>query len=134
MKKLIALLLLLSICGCQSAPIKENATSEKTSVQNTVLTGTFIEESDPVEYATTITLKDDQTFETTLNMCKAMVDLTGTYTVDGDKVYLTFPESTGFNFIDENQPYIFILSDNRLVLSEDSQVFSCAYVDTYLKQ
>ena len=130
----ILLLSLLLVNGCDKK-IEVNSTDnkkieeEKTSSE--FIDATFVEEYESSEYATTITFYSDGTFSSYLNVCKAMIDVKGEYTITDGKVYLYFKEGTGFDFIDKNQPYIFKYENDRLIIDSESVSYSCAYVDKY---
>lgn len=136
MKKIIFLILIVLLSGCitnqNKIVVDKNVTSEINSDE--YIEGVFVEEYDDMEYATTITFSKDGSFKSYLNVCKAMVDIEGTYIISNGKIYLHFPESTGFDFIDDNQPYIFDIEDESLILNNESVSYSCAYVDYYKKQ
>lgn len=113
--------------------VTPEATTETESNGKVILTddsisGTFVENTE--QSPTTIVFKDDGTFTTNFNSCSAMVDLKGTYLKDGDTVSLLFPDKTSIVFIDEDQPFFFIVSEDSLKFKEEAN-FSCAGVDEY---
>ena len=138
-KKCFRILFYLCILsGClnkHSEEIKQEENIEPTlPVSEGYISGTFIENYDTYEYATKITFYEDGTFTSNLNVCKAMIDVNGEYILADHKIYLLFSQSTGFDFIDKNQPYIFNYTEDKLFLNSESVPYSCAYVDKYEKE
>ncbi len=135
MKKILLILCLcglLFIQGCKADEKIEIVDEE--IINEGYIDGVFVEDYEIAEYATTITFYKDNTFTSYLNVCKAMVDVKGEYKLYKGKIYLYFNEETGFDFIDNNQPYIFNYKDNLLLLDSNSVSYSCAYIDRYIKQ
>lgn len=153
MRKLIIILLsvvVLGLAGCSSKPGNTDTkntptptpiststpkatdkTEEQTGIvlTDTYVLGTFVEETktDP----TTISFKEDGTFTSMVNTCSGMMDVTGTYGLDGDTVSLFIPNETGVFYLDHDQPFEFIITKDSLKHKTDN-AFSCANVGDYL--
>lgn len=100
---------------------------DETVVLDDGLEVSFIEETEV--NPTTLTFHLDGTAETNLNVCSAMTYLTGTYTKDEDEVMIEFSD-TGYDFLD-GVPFTFNLIEDRLILDESSEMFSCSGQDSY---
>lgn len=96
---------------------------------DTYVVGTFIEKAET--YPTTISFKEDRTFASNVNVCSGMLDVTGTYTLEGDTISLFIPDETGIYYLDHDQPFKFIVTKDSLKHKTD-EAFSCADVGDYL--
>ena len=92
----------------------------------------YVEEVE--NYPTSIELKNDGSFKSELNVCTGIVEVSGTYVIDEDRLFLSFLEKTGFEFLDNGQPFIFIMNNDKLIQEENNEVYSCAYVNTYVRK
>lgn len=96
---------------------------------DTYVSGTFVEKTD--NYPTTITFNEDGTFKSNVNICSGMMDITGTYRLEGDTVSLYIPEETGIYYLDHDQPFYFDVTKDSLKHKYDA-AFSCADVGEYI--
>lgn len=129
MKKVLLIILILT--SCSKINDKQEIQVEKEIIQDIkFIKGKYIEDVND-DYATIIKFMEDGTFVSNLNICNAMIEVKGEYKYINDEIYINFNEKTGFDFIDDNQPYIFKVVDNEKIQIINNTSYSCLLVDKY---
>ncbi|MEF9967516.1 MAG: hypothetical protein RR766_03305 [Longicatena sp.] len=107
---------------------EETAQTDSLSVTDTTIAGKFVENTE--NSPTTIIFNEDGTFSANVNACTGMIDITGTYLKEGERISLTIPDETGIYYIDHDQPFFFDFKDDVLKDKYDGGL-SCADVGVY---
>lgn len=146
-KSLVIVLLALITKGCAknyennndvntvtpSAPLQSHDSEKIDTIETpeaTYIPFVAINYYEDTDNGSTISLINETQFETNLNVCSGFVSLKGDYTIIDNVLTLNFLEATGFDFIDENQPFTFEIKNDKLTIL-DEKMYSCAMVDTY---
>lgn len=97
-------------------------------IKGTSVQGTFVEDTE--QYPTIITFNEEGTFESKVNICSAMIEITGEYKLEGDQISLTIPTETGIYYLDNDQPFEFTITENSLT-NNSKNTLSCAETGSY---
>lgn len=93
-----------------------------------VMQASYIEETEV--NPTTLSFYLDGTVDANLNVCSGMAVLYGKYTKEDNTVVLELKDS-GYDFLEDVQ-FTFNIIEDKLVLDEMSDMFSCSGIDSYV--